>query len=116
MRTAQLWPANHLYDGDAYAVVRVDGEKMRQVSGQTIPQSTPRGISGRKCTMKLHLYALPKCRAGLKHPDIQQSERHAAECGPEEEAGTGVPPPKDENSIPCGAAPVPYIEAGGGSG
>lgn len=64
--------------------------------------------------MKLHLYALPKCQVGFKFPATQQSDSHAAERGPEDEPGTGVPPPTDETSIPYGAEPAPYIEAGDG--
>ncbi|RVE41049.1 hypothetical protein evm_014301 [Chilo suppressalis] len=68
----------------------------------------------RRCRAKLHPYAKPKDQADRKGPGRRRFEPLGAGCDPKGEAGTGVPPPKDESSTPCEAEPVPYKAAVGG--
>ena len=61
----------------------------------------------------LHLYAAPMGQADQKYPGSRRFESLSVECGQEGEAGTEVPQPRDENSIPYEAEPAPYKVAGG---
>ncbi|RVE42735.1 hypothetical protein evm_012618 [Chilo suppressalis] len=76
--------------------------------------NSPRDKCDRRCRAKLQPYAKPKDQADRKGPGRRRFEPLGAGCDPKEEVGTGVPPPKDESSTPCEAAPVPYKAAVGG--
>lgn len=59
-----------------------------------------------------HLYVVPKNLADFNYLCIRRFELLSFECGSEAVAGTGVPPPpNDDNSIPYEAIPAPFSRA-----
>ncbi|CAK1590117.1 unnamed protein product [Parnassius mnemosyne] len=90
-------------DGNASFVAMCDGEIERLELVRTIPQSTPRDRCDKIRKEMQHLYAVPVYRAYQKELGRRRFEPLYAGCGQVEGAGTGVPRPRDENSIPCGA-------------